>query len=451
MTTEQTPPDELSTFAELIGDEREFARRGSDLDPRVRRARRVRRLIVAVVVILVLFGVPGGYVGWALTSPLASPAVTWQELDPPVVPGVHIAIPSEGASAVSVAGADAFLGAEAGGIWMTSGTDDPRPIASITKLITALVVLDAKPLADANDPGPTVTFGKAAHDLYDKYYVMGATIAPMPTGTQMSLRDALATMLIPSASNYAEALSTWAFGSQWAFLGAARSWLAANGLTGTVIVEPTGLSPQNVSTPSDLIALGRLAASDPTIARIVATPSAVFEGPGPLLNTNALLGSNGITGLKTGNLGEGSYNLLYSATLEVGAAGPLTVIGVALGGATRDSVNHGVLALLDSIRGGFHDVPVAAGGEQVGSLATPWGESAVLVLDADASIFTWSDTPITVTMDRKTPVTYEDGEVVGSVTWTAGPNSTSVPIVIDGTIEPPTDWWRLTHPSELGG
>ena len=101
-----------------------------------------------------------------------------------------------------------------------------------------------------SDPGPTITFDKADHDLYDKYYVMGATIARMPTGSSMSLRDALATMLIPSASNYAEAVSTWAFGSQGAFLDAARRWLAAHGLTGTTIVEPTGISARNTSTPS---------------------------------------------------------------------------------------------------------------------------------------------------------------------------------------------------------
>ncbi|WP_217993945.1 hypothetical protein, partial [Bacillus sp. AFS001701] len=76
---------------------------------------------------------------------------------------------------------------------------------------------------------------EADHDLYDRYYVQGATIAPMPTGTSMSLHDALAAMLIPSASNYAEALSSRIFGSQDAFLGATRTWLSGHGLTGTTI------------------------------------------------------------------------------------------------------------------------------------------------------------------------------------------------------------------------
>lgn len=279
---------------------------------------------------------------------------------------------------------------------------------------------------------------------------MGATIAPMPTGTSMSLRDALAAMLIPSASNYAEALSSRIFGSQSAFLGATRNWLAAHGLTGTTITEPTGISPRNTSTPADLLAIGKLAAANPVIAQIVATPSISLPGAGPLYNTNGLLGTSGITGLKTGSLGEGTYSLLYTATLVVGTTDPLAVTGVVLGGPSRESVNASVIATLDSVRAGFHQVPVATSGEEIGTISTPWGDTARLVIGEAASIFTWSDTPITVTMDIETPPTYRNGSVVGSVTWTAGPNTVTARVQIKGSIDSPSEWWRLTHPSELG-
>ena len=121
-----------------------------------------------------------------------------------------------------------------------------------------------------------------------------------------------------------------------------------------------------------------------------------------------------------------------------------------LGGYSRAAVDEVVLTLLHSIRNGFHSVPLATDGQEVGTLATPWGSTAHLVLGDGASIFTWSDTPITVTMDTTTPTTYESGEVVGTVTWTAGPNTVTADVEIEGSITPPTEWWRLTHPSELG-
>lgn len=449
MTAPNSHTDGLADFAELMTHGQEFSS-PRDRDPEAHRRRRRRGLIITAVCVVLLLAACGGYIAWALTAPVKAPAVTTQIPPVPVGGAAAIAAVPAGASAISISGADAYLGEGANGIWSSSGTGDPLPIASITKLVTALVILDAVPLTSADDPGPTITFDKADHDLYDRYYVQGATIAPMPTGTSMSLHDALATMLIPSASNYAEALSSRVFGSQSAFLGATRDWLSAHGLTGTTITEPTGLSPRNVSTPADLLAIGKLAAANPTIAQIVATPSISLPGAGQLYNTNGLLGTRGITGLKTGTLGEGTYSLLYTATLVVGTADPLAVTGVILGGATRESVNAGVLATLDSIHAGFHDVPVATSGQEVGTITTPWDSTAQLVIAQDAAIFTWSDTPIVATMDIEAPPTYRDGTVVGSVTWTAGPHTVTAPVEIKGTIDPPSEWWRLTHPSELG-
>jgi D-alanyl-D-alanine carboxypeptidase (penicillin-binding protein 5/6) len=448
VTARDQQVDGLSDFAELMAHEQEFS--GDRIDPAVRRKRRRRGLIITAVCFVLLLAVTGGYTGWALTAPVDPPAVAARAPQVPVGDPVATVTPTAAASAISIAGADAYLGEAASGTWSATGTGEPLPIASITKLVTALVILDAAPLTSADDPGPTITFGEADHDLYDEYYVRGATIAPMPTGTSMSLHDALAVMLIPSASNYAEALSSRIFGSQNAFLSATRDWLVANGLTGTTVTEPTGISPGNTSTPADLLAIAKLAAAHPAIAQIVATPSVSIPGAGQLHNTNSLLGTAGITGLKTGNLGEGTHNLLYTAKLDVGAADSLAVTGVVLGGSSRESVNATVIAALDSIRSGFHQVPVATDGQEVGSISTPWGSAAKLVIGESASIFTWSDTPIELTMDIDTPPTYRDGTVVGSVTWTAGPNTVTAPVKISGSVDPPTEWWRLTHPSELG-
>ena len=452
MTHPESSLGGLSELSELMLETQDApsGRRARGVDPKVRRARR-RGLIAAATVVAVILAVAGGYVAWALNAPLPAVAVEWSEPPIAVPAGATMRHPIDGSSAISISGADDYLGPAASGIWATSGPDESRPIASITKLITALVILDAKPLSGVDDSGPKITFSKADHDLYDKYYVMGATIAAMPTGSSMSQYDALATMLIPSASNYAEAVSSWAFGSQGAFRTAAKRWLDANGLAGTTIVEPTGLNPRNTSTPTDLLVIGKLAAANPVIARIVSTTGMTLPGPGGMTNTNGLLGQSGITGLKTGNLGENTFNLLYTASLQVGAGVQLDITGVMLGGGSRQSVNSSVLGLLESIRTNFHDVPVAKTGQVVGSYSTPWGASAQAVVSKDVSIFTWSDTPIALTMEPVAPPTYTDGSQVGTITWTAGPKTKSAALVLQGTIEPPSEWWRLTHPAELTG
>jgi len=448
MTSHFQSSDGLSQLTELMGDERVIEK--PPVDPQVRRKRRRFGLVVSGTVVLVLLAVAGSYVGITLNAPLGEADLTTTVPEVTAPAAAQINMSPEGASAVSVAGADEYLGAEASGIWATSGTNDVRPIASITKLISALVILDAKPLSGIDDPGPTLTFDKADHALYDKYYVLGATIAAMPTNSTMSEKDALKLMLVASATNYAEAVAGWAFGSNGAFVNATKQWLAANGLTQTTIVEPTGLDARNTSTPTDLIALARIASANPVVAAIVAMPHLDIPNFEQLPNTNDMLGTGGVNGLKTGTLEASGSNLLFTALLPVGAPEPLSVTGVVLGGYSHESVNLDVTTLLRSIANGFHDVPVAVRGDVVGTYTTAWEESAQMVLGTNASLFTWSDTPITATMETTTLTTGAKGDEVGHVTFTAGPNTVTVPLVLDGTITPPTDWWRLTHPFELG-
>jgi D-alanyl-D-alanine carboxypeptidase (penicillin-binding protein 5/6) len=419
------------------------------LEPGVRRSRRRRGLIITAVVLVAIIGLTTGYVAWASNAAVGAASSTYEVPEVAPGPAAAIAMSPEGASMISISGAEEYLPAEASGNWMASGGDEPRSIASITKLITALVILSAKPLANADDPGPDVTFGKADHALYDKYYVLGATIAPMPTGITMSEHQALEAMLIPSASNYAEAMATWAFGSTGGFVSAARDWLAANGMTSTMIVDPTGLDARNTSTPTDMMTLARLAVANPAIVQIVAKPVLAIPGVDQLANTNNLLGTGGVDGLKTGTLNDSS-NLLFTAKLPVGLDEPLSVTGVVLGGFSHESVNLDVTALLSSIAAGFHDVPVVTDGQVIGRYTTPWGESARMVVIGDASIFTWSDTPITAELETVTLTTGKKGDTVGTLTFTAGPQTTSVPVFLDGSISPPDQWWRLTHPFELG-
>jgi len=419
------------------------------VDPAVRRARRRRRALAVAVAFVAVLAMAGGYTGWALNAAVAAPTASLTPPNPLAAPTAELALPPDGVSAISVAGGEQYLGAEAAGIWASVSPDEQRTMASISKVIAALVVLERKPLASTDDEGPTITFSKSDHDLYDKYYVMNATIAAMPTGSAMTEREALETMLVISACNYAEAVTTWAFGSQSAFVWAANRWLAANGLTGTKLVEPTGINPRNVSTPVDMIALGRIAMANPVVAQIVGTQTLDVPGLGPAANTNNLLGTDGIRGIKTGTLGEDGTNLLYSASLEVGLDQPLEVTGVVLGGFSRATVGRDVVALLESIKAGFHTVQVAEKGRVLGRYTTEWGGSVRIVLAESASVFTWSDTPIEVAMETTELRTGQVGEQVGSVTWTAGDDTVTVPIVLDATIEQPDAWWRLTHPGQL--
>jgi D-alanyl-D-alanine carboxypeptidase (penicillin-binding protein 5/6) len=451
--TQHEPPDWFTELADnqfRSPDPTQRLEPVAPVDEKASKRRRWRRRIISMSAVIVVLAIAGTYVSMTLTAPVGAAAAAFHRpnVSPPAA--AVVAMPQIGESAVSISGADDYLGPTASGIFASSGGTGALPMASISKLVTAMVVLSAKPLG-ASGAGPTITWSKADSALYDKYYVLNATIAAMKNGSSMSEHDALETMLVVSACNYAEALADWAFGSEAGFISATRKWLKAHNLTGTTMVEPTGLDDRNTSTPSDLIAIGKLAMADPAIAAIVAKTSLDVPSLAGLPSTNDLLGTDGVNGIKTGTLDSAGADLLFSAAVHVRNSLTLNVVGVVLGGQTRASVDTDVRKLIESIQSGFHDEQLGAKGQVVGSYTTPWGGEASMVLATDASAFTWSNTPITSTMTTTTLKTGANGEKVGSVTWLTGKTKVTVPVVLKGSIRPPSTWWRLTHPGQLLG
>lgn len=384
------------------------------------------------------------YVPVTLLSPLDAAAPVIAEYTAPDLPVSELAWPGFGASAI---GADGYQG-----VLAASGSAEPLPIASISKIITALVVLDARPLVGA-EPGPAITLSPADAALYDSYLRQNGTVARSRAGLVFSQRQMLEISLVASANNYTESLASWAFGSVPAFAVAADSWLDERGLDDTVLVEPTGMSPQNTSTAADLVALGRIALDDPIVSTIVSTPAVTLPELGRLLNTNRLLGMDGVDGIKTGNLDGIGANLLFSADYTIGSSS-ISVVGVVLGAADRDALYAVVDALLASIQSGFREVRLTAAGDTFATFTTPWESTARAVAAEDASVLLWRDTAVTADIDVDEIVSDRFGRMpgeIGAVVFTAGPATVSVPLELDVPIEEPDPWWRLTHPFEAAG
>jgi len=391
--------------------------------------------VAAGGVLAVLLAV-GVYVPSAAGAEL--PQATVAVSTPQVAPGAAATLdfPDYGRGAIGASGIDGLLG--------TSGDQGRFPIASITKVVTALVVLDAKPLA-AGEQGPDIRFTQSDVDAYYDVLAQDGSLEPVSAGLVLSQRQALETMLIPSANNYAISLARWAFGSEDAFLAAARTWLDAQGLTDTVLVDPNGLSAGDVSTPSDLVALGQLALASPTVASIVSMQSADEPGVGSFTNTNELLGMSGIDGIKTGTTDEAGACLLFSTDVTVGGQS-VTLVGVILGAPDHDVLDEDVLDLLDSVTPGLHEVTLATAGDAYASYTTEWGETATAVATTTQTVLTWSDTPVTAAVNAEPVESAGKGDEVGEVTFTVGAKNFEVPLELSAPIDDPDLMWRLTNP-----
>lgn len=194
-------------------------------------------------------------------------------------------------------------------VLLSQHADVAAPIASITKLMTALVVLDARqPMAEK--------IGIAAADI-DREKGSSSRLA---VGTRLSRGDLMHLALMSSENRAAHALGRNYPGGLSAFVVAMNAKAKALGMTQSMFVDPTGLSSRNVASPEDLSRLV-LAASNNATIRLYSTDNshAVRVGKRTLQfnNTNTLVANAGwdIAVQKTGYIKEAGKCLVMKARI----------------------------------------------------------------------------------------------------------------------------------------
>lgn len=410
--------------------------------PRARVSRSVyRRRRIGVGIALLVALATGAYLPMTLLAPLEAVSAVVETPDPVEIDAPELDWPGYGASAIGAL--------ELPGVLARSGSERALPLASIVKLVTALVVLEEHPL-DLGDEGPVITMSAADAGYYGSQLALNGSVFPVAAGERYTQRDLLELTLIKSANNFSTSLAVWAFGSERAFRDAAAAWLEEHGLASIRIVEPTGIDDASVGTVDDLVELGRIALADPVVADIVARSRETVSNRGTIENTNVLLGRDGINGIKTGTLFSFGANLLFSSTVPVGEQ-EVTVVGVVLGGPDHTILNRDIRRLLETAVANLAVVPLVEAGTAVGSYRTAWDAVAELRTTEAASILVWGDTAVTARIESEPIAVADAGREVGALVFDVAGQLVRVPLELATAIEDPGPWWRLTHPGLIVG
>jgi D-alanyl-D-alanine carboxypeptidase (penicillin-binding protein 5/6) len=300
---------------------------------------RVRIAVVVAVTVL-----SGGTAGCSISSaavpqPTAKPAPAATDRPPaaaalatpapsatpsrPAGPQLRVAGAPHGVKAKGALLADAATGQV---LWTRDPTT-PRPMASVTKVMTALLVLESGRLSEK------IRVPKAAFKYAWKY---GGETAGLHPGDLLTARELLAALLLPSGADAAYTLAA-AFGPGLStFVARMNAAAAQMGLRDTHFASPDGLpyptETSTYSTPYDLVQLGLAAMRFPAFRSIVDREFYhLSKGTGHHQywwdNTNALIGTYpGATGIKDGFTDTAGHCLLFEAVRHGRA-----LIGVVLG------------------------------------------------------------------------------------------------------------------------
>jgi D-alanyl-D-alanine carboxypeptidase (penicillin-binding protein 5/6) len=241
----------------------------------------------------------------------------------PAPPGVQVT----GAPSRVKAKGGVLANAATGGLLWSRDLDTERPIGSITKVMTALVVIRAGNL------DRQIQVPKAVIAYVGRYQADSAGLHP---GDILTVQQLLEAMLLPSGCDAAYTLATVYGPGMPAFLAKMNATAQQLGMTHTHFTSPDGLpyptELSTFSTPADLLTLGLAAMRSPVFRSIVAQRIyQIAKGSGHhhywWQNTNDLIGSYpGADGIKTGYTNAALHCLLFEAS-----RGGLTLIGDVLG------------------------------------------------------------------------------------------------------------------------
>jgi serine-type D-Ala-D-Ala carboxypeptidase (penicillin-binding protein 5/6) len=395
-------------------------------------------MLAAAGVVLVAVVVAGVV---QLMRPVPALSLTANLVMPAAQPGkAHISWPRAREAAVTVDGFDK--------VW-SSGGQAEVPTASVAKMMTAYVVLRDHPLA-ADADGPVITVSAEDAAEYRSDVANDDSTAKVAAGEQLTEREALEALMLPSADNIAKLLANWDDGSVGAFTVKMNQVARSLGMDHTDYTDPSGLSASTVSTALDQLILVRKAMAIPVFARIVAMPSARIPVAGVIKNYNNETGQDGIVGVKTGSDTAAQGCWAFAVRREVGGTKHV-VYGVVLGAPASFSqlaptaIAAGV-RLADAMPKTVRKMTVLPAGTAIGQINVPWSKTPVPVVTArDLAGLAVAGTQVSLSTQARAPGTasFGDGDQIGEVSVSGLTDAETTPVVTTGSSGSPSFLWRL--------
>ncbi len=345
----------------------------------------------------------------------------------------------------------AYMAAAGLGTLGQSGEQKPVPIASVTKSMTAYIILRDHPIKKG-EQGAMIDVDKTAETEGKKNDSVNneSTLDTVKEGDKISEYDAIAALMIPSANNIARLLARWDSGSQEAFVKKMNDTAKELGMTNTTYTDPSGLDATTVSTAEDQVKLGLKLVEIETLLDITKKPNWVDPSGKSWRNWNGLTGPSGALGIKTGTTTKAGGNLLFAAQKKIGNTNQL-IVGAVLG-QHKPSIIDTVLAaskqLMVGTQKALEGATVVKKGDVVGYVDDGLGGRTPVVATADVQAIGWASLTVTVKLadgGGAMPQTARAGTEVGVLTVGEGASQVKVPVALKSDLASPGIGSKLTR------
>jgi D-alanyl-D-alanine carboxypeptidase (penicillin-binding protein 5/6) len=348
-----------------------------------------------------------------------------------------LAWPQEGQAAVEVEGL--------GSLGSTGGST-PVPIASVAKMMTAYLTLREHPLT-AGEPGFSMRITAADAQEEEQREALGESTLDVRVGEQLSERQALQALLLPSANNIAALLARYDAGGITQFVARMNATARTLGMTSSTYTDPSGFNDETVSTAADQLKLARAAMRIPVFAEIVGEPSVVLPVVGRVANYNGLVGEDGYVGVKTGSDRAAGGCLVFAKKVLMDGRS-LTVLGVVLsqqGGSLIQAALDSARQLGDSAAASLRLRTVLPAGTAVLSASSVDGRGTMAATASALRTIGWGGERVRVRLAARPAMTrLKAGQPMARVAI-PGVSIASTNALARGSVGAPSLGWRLRH------
>jgi D-alanyl-D-alanine carboxypeptidase (penicillin-binding protein 5/6) len=329
------------------------------------------------------------------------------------------------------------------GVLETHGKIEKHPTASTAKLITLLAVMEKKPF-ELGASGETLVLDQTDADLYSSYIARNGSNAPVQVGERITQYQAMQAVLLVSSNNLADTLAIWAFGSLDNYRAYATNMIHRYGLKDTVIgKDASGLDPSTLSTATDLAIIAQKALGQPVIASIAEQETATIPVAGEIYNTNSLLGSEGVVGLKTGESIEAGGNFVLAANHTIDGH-TQQVIVVIMGADLSKIAQQDSYKLYLSARENFRYQTLVLKDQVVAKYKPAWSSHEyTATAKEDVGAFIWPGLPVESNVQLSTLQPKSSVDMAGTIKFTVGSMAHEATVTITEPIDSPSAWWRI--------
>ncbi|WP_455770130.1 serine hydrolase [Streptomyces cinereoruber] len=400
--------------------------------------RRIRIWTPLVLLLMIVFVIA------QMVRPLPAPALKLSAAPTFTFEGGELKMPwpGEGQGAVEVEGV---------GSMGTYGPQKPAPIASVTKTMTAYVILRDHPLK-GKEKGPEIEIDKKAAEQGKAEH---ESTAAVQEGQTYSEKELLQLLMIPSANNVARLLARWDAGSEAAFVEKMNAAAKDLGMTQSTYTDPSGLLDSTVSTPQDQLKLAKAVMQYDVFREIVNTPNVTIDGiPGRIENNNSILLKPGVGGIKTGSSTPAGGNLLWSANTIVDGQNR-RILGIVMGAKNAkylgDKLRLSIDYSYELIKQAQEDVasaPVVRKGQVLGYVDDGLGGKTPVVATKELKAVGWPGLKVELELTdggKAVPHSGKAGDVVGQVSIGTGAGKVSSPVALQTDLAEPGFDKKLTR------